>query len=289
MNETLPNIAPEVHQTEDWETQVTNKPNNHQVDQEAGITEYDRASSTTSHSIIDRRMDQLRETLAGDPSGWVPEETSIPDSTVSVGKLRDLLRRDISDWRAEDMGLVGPALFVSLVADVSWQSLPSKSDRKVVAKRVQKTSENPEDSVCTICHEEMEYSVVKEGTNESSINNKHIAVKLECQHIFGSECVIKWYSEHGAKTCPICRKVMVLEAAEEGYPDLSLPGEVTGLHKDIRELENEEYRICRVYRQVEYDIEIQGSEDLALLGRLLQSVRDEIAEDRDNLDRRSGR
>ena len=52
------------------------------------------------------------------------------------------------------------------------------------------------DQHCSICHEEFE--------SQSSDSRPEHAVKLQCSHIFGSECIKTWVRSHNS--CPVCRQ-----------------------------------------------------------------------------------
>ena len=65
----------------------------------------------------------------------------------------------------------------------------------------EKASLRGEDQRCSICTEKFE-------TGKPGADKYEQAVKLTCQHIFGSKCIDAWAKSHDK--CPICRNTPVV-------------------------------------------------------------------------------
>ena len=69
-------------------------------------------------------------------------------------------------------------------------------------------SDLPAGSECIICQDPY-------GTaSDTNIQTEH-AVRLECDHIVGSECISKWLLERGKNSCPYCRRELFPLLASE--------------------------------------------------------------------------
>lgn len=96
------------------------------------------------------------------------------------------------------------------------------------------------DTACAICHEEYEIPVHE---------LIEYAVRLPCNHVFGSGCIAKWLTDHG--TCPLCRKHITGFHDEEEEADdddgwIRTTGE--------RHLENEDRRAIELRQYLQHQL-----------------------------------
>ncbi|KAH6679205.1 hypothetical protein B0J14DRAFT_472497 [Halenospora varia] len=135
-------------------------------------------------------------------------------------ELRVGFWRSYPPWKAEffvyiqgtaERGLVD-AREDEILEEEARLAAPDIVKRPLLAQVPLSTLKEDEKS-CTICSE-----TLGETVHDISEN----PVKLDCGHMFGDVCMLRWIGDHNKATCPMCRREYLKTAWE--FPE-SLVGE----------------------------------------------------------------